>query len=216
MTVMGAEPPAKQRTENSHLPEVNKDGFDCPQCGRWSHQVWYEMQRSSYGWQQSLKVPDDDGDTDDSRLWRFSVCERCKQPSVWRHDQLVYPFGRLGATAHPDMPGDVRALYEEAAAVAVVSRRAGAALARAAVERLIKRLDPDAPPRDNLDKRIARIKERGVSSPVGEMLDVVRVTGNGVLHVDGQPGELVVMALDDQNGSQLLELLLEVVNDLVV
>jgi hypothetical protein len=47
------------------------------------------------------------------------------------------------------------------------------------------------------------------------MLDVVRVTGNGALHVDDEPGALVVMALDDQEGPQLLELLLEVANDLV-
>jgi len=82
------------------------------------------------------------------------------------------------------------------------------------VERLIKVLDPDGPPREDLSARIARIKSR-VTQPLGEMLDVVRVTGNGALHVDEQPGELVVMALDDQDGPQLLELLLQTANDLV-
>jgi uncharacterized protein DUF4145 len=113
--------------------------------------------------------------------------------ALWRHDQLVYPPARLVTQPHPDMPSEVRVLYEEAAAVGPVSRRAGAVLARATVERLIKHLDPDAPKGANLDKRIERIKARGVSTSVGEMLDVVRVTGNHALHVDDQPGELVVL-----------------------
>jgi hypothetical protein len=127
---------------------------------------------------------------------------------------MVYPQARLGAAPHPDMPEQVRELYLEAATVASVSRRAGAALARCTVERLIKVLDPDGPPREDLSARIARIKSR-VTQPLGEMLDVVRVTGNGALHVDEQPGELVVMALDDKDGPQLLELLLQTANDLV-
>jgi hypothetical protein len=61
----------------------------------------------------------------------------------------------------------------------------GAALARCTVERLIKAPDPDAPTRANLDARIERIKSQ-VSVPLGEMLDVLRVTGNGTLHVDDQ------------------------------
>jgi hypothetical protein len=47
------------------------------------------------------------------------------------------------------------------------------------------------------------------------MLDVVRVVGNGALHVDEQPGDLVVIAMDDTTGPALVELLLQVANDLV-
>ncbi len=128
---------------------------------------------------------------------------------------MIYPRAQLGGPPHPDMPGEVRDLYEEAASVAPVSRRAGAALARATVERLIKLLDPDAPRKaDKLDHRIERIRGR-VSPPVAEMLDVVRVTGNKALHVEDDPAELVVLALDDKEGPQLLELLLDTANDLV-
>ncbi|MFD5828309.1 DUF4145 domain-containing protein [Lentzea sp. NPDC060358] len=112
------------------------------------------------------------------------------------------------------MPDDVRELYEEARTVAAVSRRAGAALARATVERLIKTLDPDAPKSAMLDKRIERIRPR-LTPQTAQLLDVLRVTGNGALHVDDDPGELVVMALDDEEGPALLELLLETANDLV-
>jgi hypothetical protein len=54
-----------------------------------------------------------------------------------------------------------------------------------------------------------------VSTPLGELLDVVRVLGNDALHLDDQPGELLVLALDDTTGPELVELLLNTANDLV-
>jgi hypothetical protein len=151
-----------------------------------------------------------------TRLWWVSTCIRCNQPTIWRGHQVVYPLASLGAPAHPDMPDDARELYVEAAQVAAVSRRAGAALARATVERLIKTLDPDAPNRANLDARITRIRPR-VSSSLGDMLEVVRYLGNKMLHVEepDKMGELVVLALDDVEGPLLVEMLLETANDLV-
>jgi hypothetical protein len=90
---------------------------------------------------------------------------------------MVYPHRHLGAPPHPDMPAQVRSLYQEAAAVAAVSRRAGAALARATIELLLKKIDPAAPNNARLDGRIQRI-QRSVSTPLTQLLDVVRFTGN--------------------------------------
>ncbi|HKO20913.1 MAG TPA: hypothetical protein VJU82_18720, partial [Acidobacteriaceae bacterium] len=86
--------------------------------------------------------------------WNAAKCTSCEQWSVWHLDQMVFPLARLGEQPHADMPEEVRALYQEAAAVAAVSRRAGAALARTTLERLIKYLDPDAPKKANLASRI--------------------------------------------------------------
>lgn len=127
---------------------------------------------------------------------------------------MIFPPKRVGDAPHELMPEPVRELYEEAAAVAGVSRRAGAALARATVERLLKHLDPDAPPGAKLVKRIARINER-VSTPLADQLDIVRIAGNGAVHVDDEPDEIVVIALDDKEGPALLELLLDTANQLV-
>jgi hypothetical protein len=128
---------------------------------------------------------------------------------------MVYPVvDRVGPAAHEDMPPVVRALYDDAGKCAAVSRRAGAALARATVERLLKELDPGAPAPATLDKRIDRIRGQ-VSKPMGQMLDLVRNLGNKMLHVEDQPDELVVMALDDQAGPELVDLLLRAANELV-
>lgn len=41
------------------------------------------------------------------------------------------------------------------------------------------------------------------------------MTGNGAVHVDEQPHEIVIMALDDTEGPALLEMMLEAANNLV-
>ncbi|HEY0448748.1 DUF4145 domain-containing protein, partial [Actinophytocola sp.] len=163
-----------EEPDDPHRPEVERQAFDCPRCGAYAHMDWNMIGVPARGGISSF----------DNASWNIATCARCRRPSVWRGEQMIYPLTRRGSRPHVDMPDEVRALYEEAAAVAVVSRRAGAALARATVERLIKHLDPDAPKKLALDKRIERIKALGVSTPVGQMLDVVRVTGNGALHVD--------------------------------
>jgi hypothetical protein len=75
-------------------------------------------------------------------------------------------------------------------------------------------IDPAAPDKAGLNMRIERIQNR-VSTPLNQLLDVLRFIGNKMLHVEDQPAELVVMALDDEEGPQLVEHLLEATNDLV-
>jgi hypothetical protein len=127
---------------------------------------------------------------------------------------MVFPRDRLGNPPHVQMPEGVRELYEEAAQVAVVSRRAGAALARATVERLLKYLDPEAPKGATLDKRIERVTPR-VSTSARTLLEMVRVSGNGAVHADDEPDEIVTIVLSDQEGPSVLEMLLDAANDLV-
>jgi hypothetical protein len=213
-------------------PSLDRPSFHCPHCGALAQQNWvalgYQADDNDGGppyWASlayfMVPAQDEPGDpfgpelaTDRRDRWRGAQCHGCQEWSIWLDGGTVYPQRSVGTPAHPDMPGPVRQLYEEAAAVAVVSRRAGAALARAAIERLIKDLDQGAAANAKLNQRIERLRTR-VSTPLGQMLDVVRVVGNGALHVDEEPAELVVIALDDTTGPQLLELLLQVANDLV-
>lgn len=54
-----------------------------------------------------------------------------------------------------------------------------------------------------------------VSTSVARLLDLVRVIGNGAVHVDDDPHEIVVLVLDDEEGAELVELLLDTSNYLV-
>lgn len=200
--------------EAQHQPRFQSDGFDCPRCGLWAHQEWSQLWARPAGSFTGVESQVDPRSGESSEMWWRSHCARCTKPSIWRGEQLVYPLTSVGGKPHKDMPADVRELYEEAAAVAAVSRRAGAALARATVERLIKHLDTDANSHASLNARIERL-ESNVSSDLRTMLHIVRETGNQALHEKDQPGELAVMVLDDVEGPELLEYLLRTTNDLV-
>jgi hypothetical protein len=210
-------------------PAPGRRRFTCPRCGAFADQWWTDVGYTDEvnnefcqleRRQLPVTPPEDMAEMTavlqraGESLWKAAHCASCERWSMWYRHQMVFPTRRVGSPAHADMPAEVLELYEEAAEVAAVSRRAGAAFARVMVERLIKILDPGASPTAKLHQRIARLKSR-VSTPLGQMLDVVRVTGNGAVHVDDQPDDLVIMALDDQEGPALLELLLETANDLV-
>lgn len=154
------------------------------------------------------------GNSDDSARWYAAECGSCQQMSIWLDERMVFPgLDRLGAPAHADLPPEVAELYVEAASVAPRSRRAGAALARAAVEKLLRHLDPDAPKSTSLEKRIERILPQA-SSRLQQQLHLLRVTGNGAVHVDDEPDSIVLLMLDDEEGPALLEILLDTVNQL--
>jgi hypothetical protein len=206
-------------TPDDRSPALLRPAFYCPHCPALAHHDWVALgyQDGNY-WASMAYVdePDPAGSSMKVRThrWHGAQCHGCREWSIWLDDRMVFPQRSAGSPAHVDMPGPVRELYKEAAAVVAVSRRAGAALARATIERLVKELDPEAPRNARLDQRIGRLRER-VSTPLGQLLDVVRVVGNGALHADEQSSELLVIALDDTTGPELIELLLQVANDLV-
>ncbi len=148
-------------------------------------------------------------EADESR-WRASTCEYCGKRTVWRGDQIIYPTMSPAPLPHKDMPEAVETLYNEARAVAAASRRAGAALARAALELLLKELDKEAPAKANLDDRIALVTKK-VNTPTAKLLTVCRHVGNKSLHGDDNPDEAVLLLLTDAD-SELMDVIFESIN----
>lgn len=186
-------------------PALNKDAFDCPQCGAFANQKW----GFSY-----FAAPGDNFTQAESRngQWTYSKCARCREYSAWLDDQLIYPSTLVGPIASEDMPEDVREIYDESRRVAAVSRRAGAAMARATLELLVKQIDPDAPARSSLAARLERIIPT-VDSSLGKLLTFVRHVGN-TIHVPENADDAVVMVLDpDQTAG--MSLIFQAINGLV-
>lgn len=148
--------------------------------------------------------------------WWASVCTvpTCRRYCLWRDGDLVFPLRGGAGLPLPAgaMPEHVRELYEEAVLVFGVSRRAGAALARATLEALLRHVDPDAG-KVNLDERMARMESR-LSSTLWDTLDLVRHVGNKALHVSGAPDEAVVLVLDEDD-VEVGPALFEIINDVV-
>lgn len=146
-----------------------------------------------------------------SYMWRMTECHACNRHSVWRNDELIFPRSAPVAMPHKDMPGAARELYEEARGVFSISKRASAALARAALESLLREQDPmTGTPR--LDDRIAHLFGR-VSPALWHMLTAIRTLGNEALHVD-EPEGAVALYLGDDSGT-VADLLFRAINDLV-
>lgn len=211
--------------ESDRLTEEQDDASDsrvivCPRCKVPAQQVWSDLQEVPPGlppqnfWDESAASRRElfAGFAISSR-WKSAHCQGCDQKTLWRDGRNVYPVASSAPAAHPQMNPEVKALFEEAGRVLPLSRRAGAALIRAALEKQLKILDPDAPSGARLDDHIARLSSR-VSKPLGELLDVVRYLGNSALHGSGED-ELVYLYLSDSKGSDdIAELLFGAINDL--
>lgn len=214
----------------------DRAAFNCPRCDAFAKQTWLMMWRTSVWGGESREraidggkpSPKVDPDSPPSRgevvetlvapvrfegEWAMALCEACKDYSVWRSDDLIFPQSSKISAPSPDMPGEVRDLYNEAREVMSVSRRAGAALARATLERLLKVIDPEAPPRAKLDARIERVLP-DLSSSLGQMLTIIRHVGNKALHVEEEPDKAVVLVMDEEQ-TEIVELIFESINDLV-
>lgn len=145
--------------------------------------------------------------------WATSKCLGCQRSTVWHDEKIIYPSARVAPRPNADMPSLPCNLYEEAAAVMQVSRRAGAAMARATLERLLIELDPMDPGKVRLDERIVHVIPR-VSSSLGDALTVIRHVGNKALHVADTPDDALVLVLDDNN-AEIVELIFNAINDVV-
>lgn len=232
---------AEPTTTNDHIPRQGSDGFDCPRCGAYAHQEWFDLKRelsnNNGDWNggtytvnavdnglpdpmtglQDTWIEDEDGTlvAHEVGRWRMSKCGKCREYATWRDEEIIFPFGSSYAPQpHEGMPDDAKILYREAAAVVGISPRAGAALARATLELLLKQLDPMEGKQD-LFKRIDNVLlSVGAKTPLGRMLTVIRHIGNKSLHVEEQPDAIMVQILDPEEPG-VLALIFESINDLV-
>ncbi|MCU1532313.1 MAG: hypothetical protein JWO49_1884 [Arthrobacter sp.] len=149
-------------------------------------------------------------------VWHVSQCASCQNLAMWRGQVMVFP-SEIEKTAvpdpAPDMPAEAEELYREAAATLAVSRRAAAALCRAALESLVSTLTADAPSKSRLDDRLALLS-RDVSQPVWEVLQAVRHIGNTALHGADDTDESIRLYLGDTD-PQIPLMFFEAMNMLV-
>lgn len=191
-------------------PALSADSFNCPRCKALAAQPTIEI-FSLTDEEGELVIsdgqPSDEWSTDPDTVaafqWRVTKCYACKKHSLWIGDSLAYPPARAGVEAavdepNEDLPPNVLELYEEAAAVLPYSKRAAAALCRAALERLVKHLTPEAPPTLKLQGRLDTLRTR-VSSSTLKALSIVRHTGNTALHGEKDGDQSAVIYLDEND-----------------
>lgn len=199
-------------TDTDGAPGYQKDGYVCPHCGHSAHMVWRQLWEEG---EDGFARLEEDGPWVDgvspTISWFAAICQRCHAPQIWREDAMIYPRTSTIPAPHADLPDEARELYEEGRAVAGISPRAGAALARASLERALRSLDPVAGS-PKLDQRIEHVIPE-LSVPLVKLLTAVRHSGNKSLHVEDAPDDLMVLVLDPDQ-VQLMPLLFAAVNQL--
>lgn len=110
-------------------------------------------------------------------------CHSCEGFSLWVLGKLIFPQVNDIHSAHDDTPSDVRADFEEAAAILDKSPRGAAALLRLALQKLMIHLGEKG---NNLNADIGNLVAKGLDPVIQQALDVVRVVGNNAVH----PGQI--------------------------
>lgn len=97
---------------------------------------------------------------------------------------LLYPrTSTIDVQPNPDMPSNVREVFDEASLILDDSPRASAALSRLAIELLMDELKAEG---RNLNDKIGYLVTQGLPVSIQQALDTVRVIGNNAVH----PGEI--------------------------
>ncbi|WIB42821.1 DUF4145 domain-containing protein [Curtobacterium sp. MCLR17_058] len=219
-------------------PDRNRKAFTCPTCGAFSAQTWHALGYQEIDpasdqepWFRELEelaeLDDQDAPWNQTTpwleptepwvvggIWAAAQCAVCQALTIWRHSLIIHPASKGAPAPHPDMPPAAAELYEEARSVVAMSRRAGAAMARATLERLLRDLDPEADGKLTLDRRIERILAR-VSSGLGRVLDVIRHVGNKSVHVSDSSDDKVLVLVLDEEDAAVVDVLFSAINQLV-
>ena len=142
----------------------------------------------------------------------LSICVKCKDYLLWYDKKIVFPIVNNAPPAHPDMPDDVKTIYNEAKSI-VSGLRASAALLCTAVELLIDIVVGKN--KNTLSHNIGRlVQNRDLPEQVQKSLDYLRVIGDHELH----PGVIEMEELDEndfQHTISLFELLNLIVEELI-
>lgn len=203
-----------------HLPVYKKDSFVCPHCKLYAGHKFQDLylldENRLSAFEQCPYVPlvseictssnenlesqsDVSKTQSEDTVWHISTCYTCKKVSFWEGVKLVYPMPADAGFPEPsaEMPEGVLELYKEASAVFPVSKRASAALMRAATEKLVYELTKDNLSRNvNLDGRI-KFLSQSVSQDVFKALTIIRTIGNKVLHSKDEEAESVTFFLGE-------------------
>ncbi|WP_428564955.1 MAG: DUF4145 domain-containing protein [Solidesulfovibrio sp. DCME] len=173
-----------------YMPSFGADHFNCPHCNVYSAQDWFDLFLRGGGYVNA-------------DFLKICYCEHCGNQTVWINKKCCYPDIKYIAHCHAEMPAELVADYDEAAAVYSVSPKSSAALLRLLLQKLLIFLGESG---KNINKDIQSLVGKGLPQEVQMALDVCRVVGNCAVH----PGEI-----DVNDSSELVLGLFQLINFIV-
>jgi hypothetical protein len=151
-------------------PKFKLTSFNCPTCGAYSRQYWFNVSYYSSGYSD---LPD----------IKVAFCEHCHTMNYWHREKMIIPDIGGVSLPNPDLPADVIEDYNEARSILSRSSRGSAALLRLAMQKLCIHLGESG---KNINTDIANLVKKGLPIKIQQSLDIVRVIGNNAVH----PGQI--------------------------
>lgn len=145
--------------------------FHCIYCNVYAKQKWVVTSFDTYG--------------DNLTIIKACQCEHCNKISYWNSTTktMLIPSESPIQPPHEDMPEEIIQEYNEARSIFAKSPRASSALLRLALQKLLPILGAE---KDNINKGIQDLVDKGLPIIVQQALDICRVIGNNAIH----PGEI--------------------------
>ncbi len=197
----------------TRTPYYQAQAFTCPHCNAYAGQRFetlflintdyqdgdYPIElTTTFPYENNWILSNGEQAPQDNDYWHVSICHSCKKSSLWEGHVLVYPLPSEAGFPEPskDMPENVAELYKEASEVFHISKRASAALMRAATEQLVYELTKHDLPKANLNGRIEYLS-KSVPKHIFKALTIIRAIGNKVLHASDELTPAVTIYLDE-------------------
>ena len=181
-------------------PSITANSYTCPHCNTIS-----QMESQCHHFNSDLYTYKSGGLGIRNRL-TIHRCQYCGRKIIWNDDTYIYPD--MPEEPNPDMPEEVKQLYNEAGLIYNKSPRAACALLRLAVDKLCNELGETD--RD-INNNIRALVKKGLPQSVQQALDVVRVVGNKAVH----PGQIAFDVDDEATATMLMRLLNMIVDRMI-
>ncbi len=151
-------------------PTFQEEQFHCIKCGVFAKQNWGNLVTRGQG---------------SGTSFTYSRCNHCWGDCYWYAGRMIVPSEAPVPPPHQDLPESCMADYEEARDIVARSPKAGAALLRLVLQKLMVELGEKG---KNINDDIASLVKKGLPIEVQQALDYCRVVGNNSVH----PGEIII------------------------
>lgn len=186
---------------NYYPPTYQEIVFHCPHCYTKAKQHWHIITNNNdifpllktlkeYKFHKSTtNIPTKDYTLDGQWEIEISICDCCKNFSIWINKNIIFPKTSNIESPNKDMPIEIKNLYNEAREIINLSPKSACALLRLALQKLMPHIGGEG---KNIAKDINTLKENGkIDSTVYDALESLRLVGNNAVH----PGKINI---DDQ------------------
>ena len=104
-------------------PQYGSTGFHCPYCNVYADQKWVKtIWKTPLLNTNNIRQVRENNINIEGVVVEVSTCSRCRNPTFWLDEKIIYPPTRMSPPANSDLPDSVKEIYEEASSIANLSR----------------------------------------------------------------------------------------------